>query len=115
MSINKRIIKLRKKKNLSQREFAEFISVSKQTISNIENDKYNASTEVVGKILSKYPKVNSRWLILGEEDMFSEVPHQVNEDREPYGRNYQDKLIESLERENKMLREEISRLKKENI
>lgn len=41
-----RIESLRKKRGLSQEEFARAIRVSRQTVSSIENGKYNPSLEL---------------------------------------------------------------------
>ncbi len=42
--------KLRKQKGLSQEEFAKLLRVSRQTISSIENGKYNPSLELAFQI-----------------------------------------------------------------
>lgn len=115
MSINKRIIDLRKFLKLSQKDFAELIDVSRQTISNLEQEKYGASGDVLAKILDKNPKLNAKWLVLGEGEMFGvEVPNQLNEPLEPYGKDYRDKYIQSLEREVELLHSELERFKSDD-
>ncbi len=42
--------KLRTSKNLSQEEFAKAIKVSRQTVSSIENQRYNPSLELAFEI-----------------------------------------------------------------
>lgn len=42
--------KLRTSKNLSQEEFAKSIKVSRQTVSSIENQRYNPSLELAFEI-----------------------------------------------------------------
>lgn len=110
-SINIRFVELRKFNQISQQKLADKLKVSKQTINNIENIKYNPSIEVIGKLMKTYPDLNPKWLILGEGTMFVEKGADVvNEGDTPYGDGYKDKLIGSLERENELLRREVERL-----
>ena len=115
MSINSRFVEIRKYLKLSQQKFADSIDVIKQTINGIENDKYKPSTEVLTKVLKKYPSIDAKWLMTGEGEMFIS-PENLNYANEPhaeYKNNYKDRLIESLEKHNKYLEQEIERLKKE--
>jgi putative transcriptional regulator len=112
MSINKRVSEIRKFYKLTQQEFAEICGITRQSVNNIEHDKHTPSSDLVAKILVKYPKLNSRWIVLGEGSMFeSKVVDMVNEDAPLYGNNLKDRLIESLERYNKYLEQEVERLK----
>lgn len=54
--------KLRIEKKLSQEEFANFINVSRQTVSSIENQRYNPSLVLAFKI--------SRFFGIPIEDIF---------------------------------------------
>lgn len=54
MKINKKIIELMKKNNLSQESFAELLNVSRQTVSNWENDKCYPDIETLIIISKKY-------------------------------------------------------------
>lgn len=51
-----RVEGLRKKKGLSQEEFARAIGVSRQTVSSIENGKYNPSLELAFVIADFFQK-----------------------------------------------------------
>ncbi len=113
MSINKRVTELRKSRGWSQQDFAAKIGVTRQTISNIENDKHSASSEIIMRILQKLKDLNPRWLILGEGDMVVSK-NMAQEPLPEYESKYKDKLINSLERENKLLQQEIERLKKKS-
>lgn len=53
MYVENRIQEIRKLNNISQIDMAKSLSVSRQTISAIENSKYNPSLELALKI-SKY-------------------------------------------------------------
>ena len=54
MKISKKIIELREKNNLSQESFAELLNVSRQTVSNWENDKCYPDIETLIIISKKY-------------------------------------------------------------
>lgn len=48
--VKNKIKELRKKKNLRQEDLAEQLSVTRQTIIAVENDKYNPSLELAMKM-----------------------------------------------------------------
>ena len=54
MKISKKIMELRKRNNLSQESFAELLNVSRQTVSNWENDKCYPDIETLIIISKKY-------------------------------------------------------------
>lgn len=49
-ALKNRIKELRKKKNLRQEDLAEKLSVTRQTIIAVENDKYNPTLELAMKM-----------------------------------------------------------------
>ena len=51
-----RVEELRKEKGLSQEEFAKALKVSRQTISSIENGKYNPSLDLAFDIAALFGK-----------------------------------------------------------
>ncbi len=51
-----RVEKLRKERGLNQEEFAKAIRVSRQTVSSIENGKYNPSLELAFTIADFFGK-----------------------------------------------------------
>lgn len=59
-----RIEELRKKEGLSQEEFAKKMFVSRQTISSLENGRYNPSLQLAFKI--------AKYFNLSIEDVFEE-------------------------------------------
>lgn len=61
-SIGKKIKFIRKEKGLTQKGFGEEIKVTKQQISNIENELCNPSIEFLSKMIL-YFNVNSNWLL----------------------------------------------------
>lgn len=51
--------------NLNQKEFADKINVSAQTISDILKDKRNAGDKITHGILEAFDEINPLWLIKG--------------------------------------------------
>ena len=54
--LKNRVEELRKKQNLNQGELARALRVSRQTISSIENEKYNPSLELAFHIAEFFGK-----------------------------------------------------------
>lgn len=57
MSLQTKILKLRKERKVTQSELADAVNVSRQTIISLENGKYNASLILAHK-LAQYFGVN---------------------------------------------------------
>lgn len=55
--------------NHTASEFAENVGIQRSSISHFLSGRNNPSLDVIRKILSAYPDINSDWLILGEGDM----------------------------------------------
>ena len=56
VKLENRVEKLRKERGLNQEEFAKAIRVSRQTVSSIENGKYNPSLELAFTIADFFGK-----------------------------------------------------------
>ena len=132
MSINKRLSEVRNYLDLSQKKFADSIGVSVQTIQNLEKEKYNVSGEVLTKVLTVYPGVDARWLVIGEGEMFrNDGKYTLNlngkqnistfitdetttaRDSKAYYHSANNKKIKALQSELTKTREENTRLKQE--
>jgi len=59
--------KIRKERGISQKQFADEMEVSRQTISSLENGKYNPSIILAFKI-AKYFKLSIEDIFIYEED-----------------------------------------------
>jgi transcriptional regulator with XRE-family HTH domain len=69
MEINSRIRKLYELKNFkSQKEFSDAIGVSDKLVSNYFADKNTPSYDVLMKIITKFPDVDARWLLIGDSE-----------------------------------------------
>lgn len=66
-TIGEKIKYIRQDKGLTQAEFGQNIGLSKQAVSNVENNLSNPSIDFIGKLIVYY-NINSNWLIanLGE-------------------------------------------------
>ena len=62
-----RIEEIRKEKGIRQEEFAKFMGVSRQTISSLENGRYNPSINLAYKI-AKYFNLTSEEVFIFEEN-----------------------------------------------
>jgi len=65
-SLGERILYLRKKNNLTQKELSESINVARSSIGKIENDEVSPSAEILVE-LSKVFKVSIDWLLTENE------------------------------------------------
>ena len=63
-----RVEQLRKEMGLSQEEFARALRVSRQTVSSIENGKYNPSLELAFQIADFFQKTIEELFLLKEND-----------------------------------------------
>lgn len=71
-TINDRVKLIIEREQMSVKEFAESINITDATIKHIINGRNNPSYDVMQKILSRYPYINSSWLIMGESEMYKE-------------------------------------------
>ena len=63
-----RVEQLRKEMGLSQEEFARALRVSRQTVSSIENGKYNPSLELAFQIADYFQKTIEELFLWKEND-----------------------------------------------
>lgn len=73
MTLGERIKKVRKEKDLTQREFGKLIGIKPNSISLIESGDRNASEQVVLSICREF-NVSEDWLRTGEGEMFIPEP-----------------------------------------
>ena len=66
--MNNRIEEIRKERGLRQEELAEVVEVSRQTISSLENGRYNPSILLAFKI-AKYFDMQIEDIFIYEEDI----------------------------------------------
>lgn len=69
-TISQRIKALSDALNIKISDFSEQIGFNQSTISSAINRNSDVTTKIVVAILKKFEAVNSRWLLLGEGEMF---------------------------------------------
>jgi plasmid maintenance system antidote protein VapI len=67
-----RIEKIIKEYNLTSSIFADEIKIQRAQISHILSGRNNASLDIVQKILMRFPRINSEWLLIGIGKMFKD-------------------------------------------
>ena len=72
-----RIEEIRKERGIRQEEFAKSMGVSRQTISSLENGRYNPSIILAYKIAKYFDMTIEEVFIFDEEDLNAEraIPH----------------------------------------
>lgn len=102
MSVHQRFEELLRKLKSNGTKLAKELDVSQTAISRILNGSTLPSSRVLIPLVEKYPTINLTWLLIGKGEMFV--------DENPVSKDYLDRLADSLERENNMLRKEINGL-----
>ncbi|MEN8220187.1 MAG: helix-turn-helix transcriptional regulator [Pseudomonadota bacterium] len=80
-NIGKRVVNIRKKRNLNQKGLAELIDVSSSYLAVIEKGKKKPSFNFIVSVLST-TKVNADWLFTGRGSMYLPIKKEKEEIRE---------------------------------
>lgn len=70
--MEQRIRKLIEEQKLSSSKFADAIGAQRSSISHILSGRNKPSLELINKILDRYPRLNTDWLLLGKGAMYTE-------------------------------------------
>lgn len=79
--MNTRVKKLRKKENLSQREFGKRIFLSQDQISLLEKGSRNLTERTINDICREF-SINKDWLVDGKGDMYLNCLNDLNIEKE---------------------------------
>lgn len=79
--INTRIQELRKSLNLTQKEFGQRLNLSQNQISSLEKGIRNIRERVICDICKEF-NVNRKWLVDGEEPIFTDFLQDLDIDAE---------------------------------
>lgn len=75
-----RLLKIMTAKNLTASNLAKMLMIQPSNVSHILSGRNNPNLQFIQKLLSAFPDLNPRWLINGEEPMFtSENVQQTQE------------------------------------
>ncbi|MEN8219583.1 MAG: helix-turn-helix transcriptional regulator [Pseudomonadota bacterium] len=80
-SLGKRMLSIRKQKNLKQTNFSKLIGVSSSYLSLVELDKQRPSLVFIMSVL-KATKVNADWLLMGKGSMYLPIKEEKEEIKE---------------------------------
>lgn len=70
--MRERIRQIMENENLTPAKFADRLQINRANISHILNGRNNPSLDVVTKILSGMPYINTEWLINGNGEMYKD-------------------------------------------
>lgn len=71
-----RIDRLISTENLTPTKFADIIGVQRSAISHILSGRNKPSFDLIQKILTKFPRVSSEWLLMGRGEMYKTLVQQ---------------------------------------
>lgn len=95
-TLNQRLEMYLSSKNISRKELARKWGVSKQAVTNWLTDLSQIPVKHIINVVSEYPELNARWLLIGTGDMESEVVKVYHHD---YAMARKDGMIELLSRQ----------------
>lgn len=72
--MNKRIRKFMDFQGLSPSELADTIGVQRSNVTHVLNGRNNPSFPFIEKLLKNYPKLNAKWLLMGDGEMLEGKP-----------------------------------------
>ncbi|MBE9469014.1 MAG: helix-turn-helix transcriptional regulator [Bacteroidetes bacterium] len=116
MSINKRVLELRKYLKLNQSLFSKSIRISQSALSQIEKGTISLSFETIRNISVTY-NINCNWLINGKGKMIEEnigtntVNEKFPEYKNQINENILTKMLDKKDNEIEKLSQEIGKLK----
>lgn len=67
-----RIVTFIESEGITPAEFADQIGIQRSSLSHVLNGRNNPGFSFIQKILTTYPKINSRWLITGDGNMLND-------------------------------------------
>jgi hypothetical protein len=111
-SIKERIKEISIKKGIPIGKYFSELEISSSGFSG-EKLKKGVNSDVIQKIICKYPDVDLLWLITGEYKNETTKDHLAMEDQTHYGKNYKDLYLEVLE-ENRGLSKKVIGLIEDN-
>ncbi len=83
-TINNRIQIIIDEKGLSPSEFSSQVGMQRSNLSHLLSGRNQPSFDIITKILSAFPDINSDWLLLGKGDMYRGMQSVDEDDDSPF-------------------------------
>lgn len=99
MNIKDRFIIFIEYKRLSKRKFQESIGVSNSYIQNITN---SIGADVLNRIISTYPELNTQWLIYGKGEMLNTNSSEIDTTKPSVPYEFVQAMIDERKRHDEM-------------
>lgn len=121
-TIKDRLVRIMTSEGITSSAFADVIGVQRSSISHILSGRNKPSLDFLQKILTKFPKYNAEWLIIGTGDIYKQ-PKQAsffnntdsisdkevdNKDKVPTGTSSENAFTQSLIKEKEELVDNIA-------
>jgi|GEM_PF-1082277 len=104
-TLGDRLEKIKKNERLSIEEYMELLGVTKTSYYNWKNGENYPNSDILIRIIDKYPKYSADWLLIGRGEMYwKKSTQEVNDFEEHYG-------IENLKNKVENLTKEVQNLK----
>ena len=68
--MKERIKKIMESENMTPARFADSLQIGRAVISHILNGRNNPSLDVITRILTQMPDIDSQWLLTGSGNMY---------------------------------------------
>lgn len=109
-TLGNRLEQIKKNERLSIEEYMNLLGVTKSSYYNWKNGENYPNTEVLIKVLRKYPSYSAEWLLMGVGEMHKAKSLQiVNDGEQEYGVKYLSKRVTQLAEEVEELKAEVNR------
>ena len=99
-TLGDRLEKIKKNERLSIEEYMELMGVTKSSYYNWKNEENYPNSEILIRILKKYPKYSADWLLMGVGSMLrAESLQNVADNKSEYGIEWLVKKVKELTQE----------------
>lgn len=101
--MKERIKKIMESENMTPARFADSLQIGRAVISHILNGRNNPSLDVITRILTQMPDIDSQWLLTGSGNMYKSEISSHSSDSDIKNQNSLPDLFSQLSQENENL------------
>lgn len=98
--MKERIKKIMESENMTPARFADSLQIGRAVISHILNGRNNPSLDVITRILTQMPDIDSQWLLTGSGNMYKNEISSHSGDNDIKNQNSLPDLFSQLSQEN---------------